>query len=222
MIDRCPRWCCASSFAKSPGTTQEGHFFHGCMVYYRHVLTVDGSEIPNTTTGNGCFWNLVNGINYSTNLNWVIQPDFWLPSIGNLRWFEVWSLTVPAMSWWPALKVVEGRCGPRESNFGRWWFFFGKISPNWLGVETTWLGGGWKMMIFRYLFNRKWSKLSTFFQGFFFRDPTPPSWSTVARWRCIFCLRLFPLRFAPSRVWWKRSLNQLVLTGIYRILFNIH
>ncbi len=69
-----------------------------------------------------------------TNLNWVIQPDFWLPSIGNLRWFEVWSLTVPAMSWWPALKVVEGRCGPRESNFGRWWFFFGKISPNWLGA----------------------------------------------------------------------------------------
>ena len=81
VINRCPRWCCASSFAKSPGTTQEHYLkLHGTLP---SCTTVNGSEIPRPTTTGWMFlkpYLKKGGINYSTSLNWWVYRDFWFPS----------------------------------------------------------------------------------------------------------------------------------------------
>ena len=110
-----------------------------CMVHCHHVLLLMVQKSQGQQPPVGCFWNFSKrGINYSTSLNWWVYRDFWLPSTVSfdpLMTKVAVSLTVPAMSWWPALKVVEGRSECWDPNFllGHVHvatFFFQKKSPN--------------------------------------------------------------------------------------------
>ena len=159
VINRCPRWCCASSFAKSPGTTQAHYLkLHGTLP---SCTTVNGSEIPRpTTTG----WMFLKPY-FKKRGGSTTQP----PSTGEFTgisgfhqqyrlipwWLVAVSLTVPAMSWWPALKVVEGRseCWDPNLLLGHvhvaTFFFQKKIHQFSLGAYH-WRGGGGVFFFWRY------------------------------------------------------------------------